>query len=66
MFRNGSRGEEVTALQKSLTAMGINPGSPDGVFGPDTEAAVKQCQERCGATAGGIWGAALLPADRRS
>jgi peptidoglycan hydrolase-like protein with peptidoglycan-binding domain len=37
-------------------AMGINPGSIDGVFGPKTEAAVKQCQERCGVTADGIWG----------
>ena len=44
------------ALQKSLMAMGINPGPPDGVFGPKTEAAVKQVQERCGVTADGIWG----------
>lgn len=56
MLKNGSRGEEVTALQKSLMAMGINPGSTDGVFGPKTEAAVKQAQERCGVTADGIWG----------
>ena len=46
------------ALQKSLMAMGINPGIPDGIFGPKTEAAVKQCQERCGVTADGIWGPA--------
>ena len=44
------------ALQKSLMAMGMNPGTPDGIFGPKTEAAVKQCQERCGVTADGIWG----------
>ena len=44
------------ALQKSLMAMGINPGTPDGIFGPKTEAAVKQVQERCGVTADGIWG----------
>ena len=56
MLRNGSQGEEVTALQKSLMAMGINPGSTDGVFGPKTEAAVKQAQERCGVAADGIWG----------
>ena len=56
MLKNGSRGEEVTALQKSLMAMGINPGSTDGVFGAKTEAAVKQAQERCGVTADGIWG----------
>jgi peptidoglycan hydrolase-like protein with peptidoglycan-binding domain len=58
MLKNGSQGEEVTALQKSLMAMGINPGSADGIFGPKTEAAVKQCQDRCGVTADGIWGPA--------
>ena len=56
MLKNGSQGEEVSALQKSLMAMGINPGSTDGVFGAKTEAAVKQAQERCGVTADGIWG----------
>ncbi len=58
MLKNGSSGDEVTALQKSLMAMGMNPGTVDGVFGPMTEAAVKQCQERCGVTADGIWGPA--------
>ena len=58
MLRNGSQGDEVMALQKSLMAMGINPGIPDGIFGPKTEAAAKQCQERCGVTADGIWGPA--------
>lgn len=56
MLRNGSQGDEVMALQKSLMAMGMNPGGADGIFGPKTEAAVKQCQERCGVTADGIWG----------
>ncbi len=58
MLKNGSSGDEVMALQKSLMAMGMNPGTTDGVFGPLTEAAVKQCQERCGVTADGIWGSA--------
>lgn len=44
------------ALQKSLMAMGINPGAPDGIFGRKTEDAVKQVQERAGITADGIWG----------
>lgn len=44
------------ALQKSLMAMGINPGPADGIFGPKTEAAVKAVQERAGITADGIWG----------
>lgn len=46
------------ALQKSLMAMGINPGPADGIFGPKTEAAVKQAQERAGVAADGIWGPA--------
>ena len=54
MLKNGSQGEEVTALQKSLMALGINPGPADGVFGSETEAAVKRCQERCGVAADGI------------
>ncbi|NND01726.1 MAG: peptidoglycan-binding protein [Acidimicrobiia bacterium] len=58
MLRNGSQGDEVMALQKSLMAMGMNPGTPDGIFGPKTEAAVKQAQERGGVTADGIWGPA--------
>lgn len=46
MLRNGSRGEEVEALQKKLLAMGINPGPVDGAFGPKTDAAVRRFQER--------------------
>jgi len=56
MLKMGSKGDEVMALQKSLMAMGMNPGTADGVFGAKTEAAVKQCQERCGVKADGIWG----------
>ena len=56
MLKNGSKGDEVMALQKSLMAMGLNPGTADGVFGAKTEAAVKACQEKCGVTADGIWG----------
>lgn len=58
MLRNGSRGDEVMALQKSLSAMGFDAGTADGIFGPKTEAAVKACQEKCGVTADGIWGPA--------
>ena len=56
MLRNGSSGDEVMALQKSLAAMGINPGPADGIFGPKTEAAVKQFQEKAGLSADGIVG----------
>lgn len=58
MLKNGSRGDEVTALQKSLSAMGFDAGTADGIFGQKTEAAVKACQEKCGVAADGIWGPA--------
>jgi peptidoglycan hydrolase-like protein with peptidoglycan-binding domain len=56
MLRNGSTGEEVTALQKTLMAKGINPGPIDGIFGPKTEDAVKRFQDRAGLEADGIVG----------
>jgi peptidoglycan hydrolase-like protein with peptidoglycan-binding domain len=52
-LRNGSRGEAVRKLQLDL---GVQPA--DGVFGPSTEAAVKDFQQRMmpGETADGIVG----------
>lgn len=37
---------QVVAMQKLLTDMGFNPGPPDGLFGPLTEAALKEFQGR--------------------
>ncbi|MBT8213728.1 MAG: peptidoglycan-binding protein [Acidimicrobiia bacterium] len=62
MLRNGSSGDEVMALQKSLAAMGINPGPADGIFGPKTAAAVKQFQEKAGLDADGIAGPKTMAA----
>ena len=62
MLKNGSRGDEVMELQKSLTFMGFDAGTADGIFGPKTEAAVKACQEKCGVAADGIWGPASAAA----
>lgn len=42
----GSRGAQVASLQRELKAAGINPGPVDGIFGPKTEAAVKQYQAK--------------------
>ena len=36
----GDSGARVVALQKALTALGYDAGTPDGTFGPTTEAAV--------------------------
>lgn len=43
-LERGDRGDAVTNLQVMLTAAGYQPGPTDGVFGPKTEAAVKQLQ----------------------
>ena len=45
MLQNGSRGAEVTTLQEMLAAAGFDPGVVDGVFGPNTEAALRLWQE---------------------
>ena len=45
ILRNGSSGEAVRELQVALQETGHNPGSIDGVFGAQTEAAVKAFQE---------------------
>ena len=40
----GSRGPEVIELQQKLEAAGFSPGTPDGVFGSKTAAAVRSFQ----------------------
>lgn len=44
-LRRGDRGEEVTALQQMLWDTGFIFEEPDGVFGGNTEKAVKWFQE---------------------
>ncbi len=56
MLRNGSTGNEVTKLQQRLIAAGYEPGEPDGVFGPKTEAAVRAFQEENDLDVDGICG----------
>jgi peptidoglycan hydrolase-like protein with peptidoglycan-binding domain len=60
----GAEGPEVSRLQQALNTAGAQPPlEVDGDFGPRTEAAVKQFQERSGLQADGIHGpktAALL------
>lgn len=49
------QGDDVRAVQKALAALGFSIGS-DGVFGADTEKAVKEFQQKEGLAADGIVG----------
>lgn len=42
MLKLGDRGPQVVELQKRLQAIGADPQGTDGIFGPNTERAVKQ------------------------
>jgi peptidoglycan hydrolase-like protein with peptidoglycan-binding domain len=44
----GDEGEDIAQLQTALTRLGFDPGIVDGVYGPDTEAAVKALYESQG------------------
>jgi peptidoglycan hydrolase-like protein with peptidoglycan-binding domain len=37
----GDKGEDISQLQTALTRLGFDPGIVDGVYGPDTESAVR-------------------------
>jgi peptidoglycan hydrolase-like protein with peptidoglycan-binding domain len=51
VWRTGSTGEKVSYIQKIV---GVRA---DGIFGPQTEAAVRQWQSNLQLTADGVWGA---------
>lgn len=50
----GSRGSSVTSLQARLAQLGFSAGAIDGIFGPQTQAAVKRFQGARGLRADGI------------
>ncbi len=52
----GDRGSEVSTLQTRLTSLGCYSGEVTGIFGPQTEAGVKSCQQQFNLTADGIAG----------
>lgn len=56
----GSRGNEVKAIQQELKDRGLYNGNVDGIFGSQTEAAVKRFQKQQGLTADGIAGPQTL------
>ena len=53
LLKNGSRGELVKALQTKLNKQGYGAGSADGIFGRNTEKAVKAFQSASGLAADG-------------
>lgn len=55
-LRNGARGYAVRQLQFMLTSKGFNPGGVDGIFGNNTESAVKKFQKASKISVDGIVG----------
>lgn len=55
-LRNGSRGMQVLVLQFLLNQHGYSAGTPDGIFGTNTQAAVEKYQKANGLTVDGICG----------
>ncbi|MFF9622243.1 peptidoglycan-binding protein [Streptomyces griseosporeus] len=62
---NGLAGPEVAEAQCLLRRAGFSPGVIDGIFGPKTEAAVRQLQARAGLVVDGIIGPHTWEALRR-
>lgn len=58
----GSRGEEVKKIQTKLKNWGYYSGSVDGIYGWQTESAVKSFQKKNGLTVDGIAGTKTLNA----
>src|SRR5690606_30055266 len=70
VMKRGDRGPDVAEVQRLLLQAGFDPKGIDGIFGPNTEAAVKAFQQANGLLADGvIWtpvAEKLLPTDWRS
>ncbi|MGN1418780.1 MAG: spore cortex-lytic enzyme [Acutalibacteraceae bacterium] len=56
----GSRGEEVRQIQTKLKQLGYYSGSIDGIYGTQTQKAVRAFQKNCGITVDGIAGPKTL------
>ena len=53
------RGDDISALQQALSSLGFDAGNMDGLFGPETLAAVLDFQHNRGMAEDGIVGAAV-------
>lgn len=56
----GSQGEEVRRIQNKLKSLGFYSGSVDGIYGTNTQSAVKSFQKSVGLTADGVAGPTTL------
>ncbi|MBR5775399.1 MAG: peptidoglycan-binding protein, partial [Bacteroidaceae bacterium] len=56
MLSNGSSGSEVRKLQQSLVDAGYDVGGVDGIYGSNTESAVRKYQQANGLAVDGIAG----------
>lgn len=50
------RGDDVAELQRRLNSLGFDAGKEDGIFGSDSERAVREFQRNAGLTVDGICG----------
>jgi N-acetylmuramoyl-L-alanine amidase len=50
------RGDDVAELQHRLNGLGFDAGKEDGIFGPDTEAALTEFQRNAGLATDGVFG----------
>ena len=64
LMHGGDRGWDVAALQFLLKSRGFGPGGVDGVFGPNTSAAVRGFQRAARLAVDGVAGRATLRALR--
>ncbi len=60
--RPNVRGDDVTSLQHRLSALGFDPGRPDGIFGPKSEGALREFQRNAGIASDGVCGPATITA----
>jgi N-acetylmuramoyl-L-alanine amidase len=60
--RPNLRGDDVAALQHRLSALGFDPGRPDGILGPNTELALREFQRNAGIASDGVCGPATIVA----
>lgn len=56
LSKYGSTGNEVKSIQKKLRELGFYSGNVDGIYGSQTQSAVKKFQKSVGITADGIAG----------